>query len=63
MLIYGLFSPRTAIQASVANSLCDVSRGNLCLPVVVGNSAGHAEDAVVGAGGKVEFGHSRLDEL
>ena len=55
--------PELAIQAAIADRFHDVRRPDVGAAFEVGNGAGHAQDAVVGAGGKAQALHRRFEQL
>ena len=57
------FCPVGAVEVAVADGFGQVGRPDVGAAVEVGNGAGHAEDAVVGAGREVEALHGRVQAL
>ena len=53
-------SPVAPVQVAIANSLGYVRRRDILAALIVGDGAGHLEDAVVSAGREVELGHGFL---
>ena len=55
--------PEIAIQRPVLDRFADVVGLNGWSCIQVGDGAGHFQDAVVGAGAEVQFGHRHFDEV
>lgn len=68
-MVYNIYSscptlrPKTSVKHPIIDRFIQMQRLDIFAVVEVGDGAGDAEDFVVGAGGKAEFGHRGFQEV